>query len=152
MPTDEPPPPSEPGTKERRHLPSEVIDAAADGMTRLGRLNPAQVMTIFAILSLGFICSLQAFQVYADREDRKAAVRERQEAASAVLRENNAQVELARQHCQNESRDLRAFFDTQNEKRLRFEAEERSKDRAVLTALAARIADLERASGKRGGE
>jgi hypothetical protein len=145
MPDEEPKPN---GSKtHRRTRTAEVTDAVTEGMERVGKLAPQQVMVLFALVALCFICSMQAFQMFTDREDRRNIARERQDAAAAQIRESNAQSELTRQHCQNETRDLRTFFAEQNEKRLKFESEERSKDRAVLQMMAARIQDIERAIG-----
>jgi Flp pilus assembly protein TadB len=133
----------------RRTRTAEIADAITDGAGKIGRLAPQQVLTIIAVGILGFVCSLQAFQTWNEREERREVSRERQEAAAIQLREQNAQAELTRQHCASEATALRAFFSEQNDKRMRFETEERAKDRAVLTMLSSRLADLERAIGKK---
>jgi hypothetical protein len=149
MPTEDTPTPVPPP---RRTRTAEVADAIADSATRIARLNPQQILGIIAVGILGFVCAMQAFQAWSDREERKETARERQEANAVLVRENNAQAELTRQHCASESTALRAFFNDQSDRRMRFEAEERAKDRAVLSALTARLADLEKAIGKKSTE
>jgi hypothetical protein len=128
----------------RRTRAAEVADAVSEGTARIAKLSPQQILSVVAIISLGFICAMQALQVYYEREERKAVIQERQDASAAQMRENNAQSELTRQHCASEAKELRTFFADQNEKRMRFEAGERDKDRAALVALVARLGELER--------
>lgn len=143
-------PPKADGSKtHRRTRTAEVADAISEGTTRIAKLNPQQILSIVAIISLGFICSLQAYQVYSAQEERKTISQERQEISASQMRENNAQSELTRQHCANEARELRAFFADQNDKRMKFEAGERDKDRAALSSLVARLSEIERSIPKK---
>lgn len=139
----------DPDPPPRRTRAAEVADAVAENTLKLSRLTPQQVLTVIAVGIMAFVCSLQAFQVYSEREERKEIGRERQEWNATQMREQNAQSELTRQHCAAESSQLRNFFSDQNDRRMRFEADERAKDRAVLTALVARLADLEKAINRR---
>jgi hypothetical protein len=128
------------GSKIHRTRAAEVIDAASESVSRVARLTPQQVLTVIAVGILGFVCTMQAFQTWSDRQERKEVARERQDAAAAQIRESNAQAELSRQSCERRERDLQSFFATEGDK-----------NRAVLTALAAEVADLKRAIGKKGG-
>lgn len=141
--------PSEPVPKARRTRTAEVADAVSEAGVRIARLSPQQVMTIICVMAFGFICSAQAFQAWSDREERREAARDRLDATASQIRENNAQSELTRQHCASESTNLRAFFAEQNDRRMRFEADERAKDRAALATLVMRLGDLERAIGRK---
>ena len=155
MPTaDDARPPTDGGGSKthRRTRTAEVADAVSEATARVARLSPQQILSVVAIISLGFICSLQAFQVWNEREERKSIGHERAEQGAAQMRENNAQSELTRQHCASESRELRAFFAAQEEKRMRFEADQREKDRAATAAVAAKLADIERALAPKGRE
>lgn len=135
---------------------SDEKPKTGDMRTKTGRflleaakLSAAQVLSMLCIASLGFICSLQAFQVYSEREERKLLARERQDATATSIRESNAQAELVRNHCSVEAKELRAFFAEQNERRMKFESEERAKDRAILVSFALRLEGIERSLTKK---
>ncbi len=130
------PPRQEPsGSKVHRTRTAEIIDAGTSAATAVARFTPQQAIIVICVVLMGFVCINQAFTTWSDREERRQTARERQDASALAIRENNAQAELTRQHCAAESTSLRAYFAEQNERRMRFEAEERAKDRAVLSGL-----------------
>ena len=71
---DEPRPDGGGSKTHRRTRTAEVADAVSEGTARIAKLQPQQILSVVAIISLGFICSLQAFQVYSEREERKQLV------------------------------------------------------------------------------
>ncbi len=136
----------------KRTRTGEIIGAATEGVQVVSRLSPQQAIVVICVVLMGFVCVSQAFNTWSDREERKAASSERIEAAASTIRENNAQAELTRQHCAQESSSLRGFFADQNERRMRFEADEKAKDRAVLTSLTAAFEELKKVLSKKPGE
>ncbi len=132
---EQPAPPPQGGSKVYRTRTGELIGTTTEAVQTMAKFSPTQAITVLVILLVGFICITQSFQAWSDREERRSAAVERAAATATTIRENNAQVELTRTHCVRESDSLRSFFADQSDKRMRFEAEERSKDRAVLARM-----------------
>ncbi len=139
MPDERDSPPESPSKQHeslpRRSRTAEIVDASNGVVETVSRFTPQQAIIVICVVLMGFVCINQAFTTWSDREERKQTAKERQDASALAIRENNAQAELTRQHCAGESTALRAYFAEQNEKRMRFEADERAKDRVVLAQL-----------------
>lgn len=130
----------------------EVIGTAKDAAESVSRFTPAQTVTFLLIAVVIFILGSQTYQSVISREETRLAAQERKEAAATSIRENNAQRELDRQQSDvrerrteeqqtSRDRDMRAWFSGESEKRMRFESDERAKDRVVIAALAVEKAE-----------
>lgn len=127
--------PQSDGSKTYKTRTGEIIGTSVEAAKVFAGFTPTHIMMLATLVLILFLCISQVIQGNADREERRSVARERQDAAATLIRENNAQTELMRQHCSSESASLRAYFAEQNDRRMRFEAEERVKDRSALTSL-----------------
>ncbi len=146
QPDDESPEEPQPqsGSKVYRTRTGELIGTTTEAVSTMARFTPTQAITVLLIVLVGFICITQTFQSWSDREERRSAAVERQTATATTLRENNAQVELTRSHCVQESASLRSYFAEQTDRRMRFEADERAKDRAAIASVIASLEELKK--------
>jgi len=138
----------QPDSRVYRTNTGEVIGTAKDAAESVSRFTPAQTVTFLLIAVVIFILGSQTYQSVVSREESRSSAQERRDAAAASIRENNAQRELDRQQGEvrerrmdeqqvSRDRDMRTWFSSESEKRMRFESEERAKDRLAIAALVA---------------
>lgn len=95
--------PEKPGSPApRRSARAELVDAVANGAATVAKMNPQQTVNLVCIIALTAIVAIFAFKAWSEGEERQAERKANTEAHNAQIRENNAQMELTRNHCANE--------------------------------------------------